>query len=239
MHFGILTENKKSQTMKKIALVLVMMVTGVVSAQNNPIPQVTVTGEGIVRVTPDMATITIGVNNQGNDANEVKKQNDETVDAVIKYLKKANIAKEDYQTQRVYLNRNYDYDKKKYYYVANQTITVKLKDLNKYDTLITGLTDVGVNNIQGVEFESSKQKEHEKEARRLAMLNAQQKAREYAEAVGQGIGQAYLINENAVQNYYPVRSMAMYEAKADAPRETLALGEIEIKANVNVSFYLK
>lgn len=224
--------------MKKIALVLVMLVTGAVSAQNNPVPLVSVTGEGTVKVTPDMATITIGVNNQGSDSEEVKRENDKAVDAILKYLKKSGIDAKDYQTQRVYLNRNYDYDKKKYYYMASQTITVKLRDLTKYDPLMAGLVESGVNNIQGVDFESSKQKEHEKEARRLAMLDAQQKATEYAQAIGQSIGQAYTISENNVQNY-PVMRTAMYEAKdASASRETLAVGEIEVKANVTVGFLL-
>ncbi|QEE50225.1 DUF541 domain-containing protein [Flavobacterium alkalisoli] len=227
--------------MKKIALVLVMMVAGAVNAQTgSQIPQVTVTGEGIIRVVPDMATITIGVNNQGNDSADVKKENDKAVDAVLKYLKKSGIDAKDYQTQRVYLNRNYDYDKKKYYYSASQTITVKLRDLTKYDALMGGLVESGVNNIQGVEFESSKQKEYETQARREAMLDAKKKAQEYVAALNQEMGPAIMINENATSSYVPMRSMAMYDkAESGGQRETMAAGEIEIKANVTVGFIIK
>ena len=49
----------------------------------------------------------------------------------------------------------------------------------------------------------------------------------------------YTISENNVQNY-PVMRTAMYEAKdASASGETLAVGEMEIKANVTASFLLK
>lgn len=223
--------------MKKFAIVLVMMVAGAANAQQAPTPQVTVQGEGIIKVTPDMATITIGVNNEGNDAKEVKKENDKATDAVIKYLKKSGIDAKDYQTERVYLNKSYDYDKKKYYYRASQTISVKLKDLSKYDELITGLTEVGVNNIQGVNFESSKQKEYEAQARREAMLDAQKKAKEYASALGQGIGSAIMINESG-SSYTPPLRMAMAEMDNSGSRETLAVGEIEVRAKVSVSFHL-
>ncbi|MUV04242.1 DUF541 domain-containing protein [Flavobacterium rakeshii] len=226
--------------MKKFAIVLVMMIAGAANAQQTPMPQVTVQGEGIIKVTPDMATITIGVNNEGNDAKEVKKENDKATDAVIKYLKKAGIDAKDYQTERVYLNRNYDYDKKKYYYKASQTISVKLKDLSKYDDLITGLTEAGVNNIQGVNFESSKQKEYEAQARREAMLDAQKKAKEYASALGQGIGSAIMINESGSSYTPPMRMAMAMNAEMDSmgSRETLAVGEIEVRAKVTVSFVL-
>lgn len=232
-----INQNKKISTMKKFAIVLVMMVAGAANAQQAPTPQVTVQGEGIIKVTPDMATITIGVNNEGNDAKEVKKENDKATDAVIKYLKKSGIDAKDYQTERVYLNKSYDYDKKKYYYRASQTISVKLKDLSKYDELITGLTEVGVNNIQGVNFESSKQKEYEAQARREAMLDAQKKAKEYASALGQGIGSAIMINESG-SSYTPPLRMAMAEMDNSGSRETLAVGEIEVRAKVSVSFHL-
>lgn len=227
--------------MKKFAIVLVMMIAGAANAQQTPIPQVTVQGEGIIKVKPDMATITIGVNNEGNDAKEVKKENDKATDAVIKYLKKAGIDAKDYQTERVYLNRNYDYDKKKYYYKASQTISVKLKDLSKYDDLITGLTEAGVNNIQGVNFESSKQKEYEAQARREAMLDAQKKAKEYASAIGQSIGAAMMINESGSSYTPPVRMAMAMSAEMDTmgSRETLAVGEIEVRAKVTVGFALK
>lgn len=227
--------------MKKFAIVLVMMIAGAANAQQTPIPQVTVQGEGIIKVKPDMATITIGVNNEGNDAKEVKKENDKATDAVIKYLKKAGIDAKDYQTERVYLNRNYDYDKKKYYYKASQTISVKLKDLSKYDDLITGLTEAGVNNIQGVNFESSEQKKYEVQARIEAMLDAKKKAEDYASAIGQSIGAAMMINESGSSYTPPVRMAMAMSAEMDTmgSRETLAVGEIEVRAKVTVGFALK
>lgn len=227
--------------MKKFAIVLVMMIAGAANAQQTPVPQVTVQGEGVIKVKPDMATITIGVNNEGNDAKEVKKENDKATDAVIKYLKKAGIDAKDHQTERVYLNRNYDYDKKKYYYKASQTISVKLKDLSKYDDLITGLTEAGVNNIQGVNFESSEQKKYEVQARIEAMLDAKKKAEDYASAIGQSIGAAMMINESGSSYTPPVRMAMAMSAEMDTmgSRETLAVGEIEVRAKVTVGFALK
>jgi uncharacterized protein YggE len=229
--------------MKKIALILVVLASGLASAQGvqqqNLQPQINVSGEGKVKVMPDQATIVIGVDNVGTNAAEVKKKNDEAIDAIIKYLKSIKLSEADYQTQRVNLSMN-DYDKKKARtYSASQTIQINLKDLSKYDALMMGVVDAGANNIQGIQFKTSKQAQYESEARVKAVQQAKGKANDYAGALGVKTGKAIVVTDNT-QTYYPVMQSARFkeEAFADMQKETLAIGEIEITANVNIIFSL-
>ncbi len=229
--------------MKKLVLILTLVTTSMM-AQNQvqePIPQISVSGEGKIKVAPDQAVITLGVENTGKDATEVKKKNDDTVDAIIKTIKKNGIAANDYQTQNVSLRKNYDYNQKKYNYVASQTITIHLKDLKKYDALMMSLVDAGVNTIQGVEFKSSKIEQYQSEARIKAMLDAKKKAEDYVSVLNQKVGKALQISDNSQVNYpRPVyKTYAVAEMADAAPNETLAIGEIEVTANVSVSFELK
>ena len=230
--------------MKKIVL-LFALVTATIQAQElKQVPQISVSGEGKMKVTPDEVVITVAVENIGKEAAEVKKKNDETVDKVLKLIKQRGIPTADYQTQRVNLYKNYDYNTKKYNYVANQTISIYLKDLSKYDKLMIDLVDSGINTIQGVEFKSSKIKEYESQARKKAMLDAKQKAEDYVSVlVGQKVGKALVISDNSYTNYpRPVfaemKTMAMADG-ASTPQETLAIGEIEIVSNISVSFVLQ
>lgn len=230
--------------MKKIVL-LFALVTATIQAQElRQVPQISVSGEGKMKVTPDEVVITVAVENTGKEAAEVKKKNDETVDKVLKLIKQRGIPTADYQTQRVNLYKNYDYSTKKYNYVANQTISIYLKDLSKYDKLMIDLVDSGINTIQGVEFKSSKIKEYESQTRKKAMLDAKQKAEDYVSVlVGQKVGKALVISDNSYTNYpRPVfaemKTMAMADG-ASTPQETLAIGEIEIVSNISVSFVLE
>lgn len=228
--------------MKKTILILMTVFAVSTQAQEiKQIPQINVAGEGKIKVTPDYAVISIGVENTGADAAEVKKKNDATVDAVIKYLKSLKLAPADYQTKQVYLSKSYDYTKKKNTFVASQQISVTLRDLSKYDTLMMGLVDTGINNIQGVEFKSTKLAQYESEARKAAVVDAKAKAQDYAAALGQKVGKAILVSDNSQTNY-PMPRMYAMEMKASAdsgmPRETLAVGEIEILSNVTISFIL-
>lgn len=230
--------------MKNLVVTLLMLVSVMTFAQDQKqqVPQINVSGEGKIKVTPDQGIISLGVENTGKDAAEVKKANDIIIEKILKFIKQNNIPQSDFQTTNVSLYKNYDYEKKKYNYVANQTITVTLKDLKKYDGFMMGITDTGVTNINGVEFKSSKMEMYETEARKKAMLNAKQKALDYVSVLNQKVGKAILITDNS-QAYYPqpmfkgaMRAEAM---DASTPRETLAIGEIEITSNVQVAFILE
>lgn len=229
--------------MKKALLILaVLFMTISYSQEQKQIPSINVSGEGKVKVAPDQASISISIETKGSKAEDVKQQNDKKMDAILKFIKNSNIAKEDYQTQRVSLNPNYDYEKKKYSYIATQTLQILLKDLSKYDVLMEGLVDQGINRIDNVEFKSSKMKELQSDARKLAVKDAKAKAEDFVSVLGQKVGKALLISDNS-QSY--VSQPRMYAMKSSmvmdesVPRETLAIGEIEIKANVSVSFILE
>lgn len=230
--------------MKKILLAVLVMAGTLANAQTvvkeNTQSQISVSGEGRVMVTPDEARITIGVENSGADATEVKKKNDATVDAVIKYLKSVKLPEKDYQTQRVYLNRSRDYKTQKYTYVATQTISIHLKDLTKYNSIMEGLVEAGINTIQGVEFMTSKKAQYESEARVKAVQEARKKAEDYAGALGQKLGKAIFVTDNTQTYYPPVMRTAMYDKSGmeSAQSETLAIGEITITANVTINFAL-
>jgi uncharacterized protein YggE len=228
--------------MKKLVLFLtIMFMTMSYGQETKQIPQINVNGEGKVKVAPDQVCISATVETKGNNAKDVKKQNDEKMDAVLKFIKKMNVPTADYKTKQVSLNPQYDYEKKKTSYNATQTVEIVLKDLSKYDELMEGLVQQGINRLDKVSFESSKLVQLESEARKLAMKDAKSKAEDYVSVLGQKVGKAFVISDNS-QVYHPqpmYASMRMKEsADAGASNETLAIGEIEVTANVSVSFIL-
>lgn len=229
--------------MKKSILFVICLFTVMAHSQEiKPIPQVNVSGEGKIKVVPDQVTILATVETKGTNAKEVKKQNDQQMEAVLKLVKNMNLAPADYKTKRVSLNPQYDYEKKKHTYNATQTIEILLRDLSKYDELMEGLVDQGVNRIDNVTFQSSKLAQYQSEARKQAMKDAKMKAEDYVSVLGQKVGAGFTITDNS-QTYYPqpVYAMKSMSVESDnaAPRQTMAVGEIEIVANVSVSFKLE
>ncbi|MCP9199866.1 SIMPL domain-containing protein [Gramella sp. GC03-9] len=226
--------------MKKFMLLFVVLLSVPVMAQNSQNPSVSVSGEGIIKIVPDQVLIKSRIEHEGPSATSVKKQNDEIVNKIINYLKAEGIDEKDFQTNYVNLNKRYDYNEKTYTYIANQSITIKLKDIGNYERIMKGLLENGLNRIDGIQFLSSEIEKYEQEARRLAVLDAQNKAKQLASPLGQEIGKAISISEmdyNNVQPLYRMEEMAdMSMAKTD--EQTIAPGEMELKIRVNVSFEL-
>ncbi|WP_333693792.1 SIMPL domain-containing protein [Flavobacterium sp.] len=227
--------------MKTRVLILVALLSTSLWAQDGKlIPQVTVMGEGKIKTVPDLAVLSFGITHTGKEANEVKKANDQALDKVIKFIKKFGIATTDFQTTQVSLNKNYQYDTKKYTYQATQNLTLTLKDISKYDALVMGLMDNGINTIHQVEFKSTQIEILKSNARKLAIQDAKKKAEDFAGVLNQKIGKALSISDNS-QPIYPVmmkRTYANPMLESDAATETLAIGEIEISISVTVSFHL-
>jgi uncharacterized protein YggE len=225
--------------MKNSRTLLILLISTIMTAQNIPQPTVDVTGEGIVSVVPDEVTISVRVENTGNEVKPLKTKNDQIVNDVLQTIKRMGIEDKNVQTEYVRLSKNYQHNTKTYNYSANQTISIYLKDLQKYEALMDGLMASGINRIDGISFSSSKEMELKSQARIKAVENAVMKAKEYAGVLNQTIGKAVSISEfqNSIAPQPMFKAMAM-QSDNQGEKQTLAPGEIEIRTSVSVRFVL-
>lgn len=225
--------------MKKIFLVLALIAsTSFAFSQEKPL--VHVNGEHTIMVTPDEAEVNFTVLTNHKNLQEAKKINDAIMSKVIAYLRSQKIAEKDIRTTRVSLNpyNEYEKDKPVPMFRASQSVSFQVTDLDKLAVLLSGLVEQGVNNIQNVEFKSSRIAQLQNEARSKAVADARQKAGILAEAAGLTLGAAYTIHDNTSSNN--PRPMAMYKMEASMAdsESAIANGEIEVTSRVNISFLL-
>ena len=231
--------------MKKLVVVLLLFVAVAQAQETKQMPQITVTGEGKLKVIPDEAFITLAVENNGKEALEVKKKNDEQVAQVLQVIKRFGIAPTDFQTQQVSLYKNYDEASKKQSYLAHQTLTIHLKNLSQYDALLLEVMEAGINSIQGVEFKASQLKVYESQVRKNAMVAAKQKAMDFvSELPGQKVGKALVVLDSSFTQFpravfSEMKTYAMAADGIEVSEETLAIGSLEINVTVTVTFALE
>ncbi len=225
--------------MKTLSTLLILLISTIMMGQNNLPPTVDVTGEGIIKVVPDEVTVKVRVENTGRNAKELKSLNDRIVNDVLATAKQKGIEAKDIRTEYVRLSKNYEYNTKTYNYAANQSISIKVRDLKNYESLMDGLMESGINRIDGISFSSSDKLALESQARKKAVENAKIKAQEYSGVLNQTIGKAVSISEfSQVNSPQPMfRAMAMVSDSSEG-QQTLAPGEMEIRVSVNVSFLL-
>lgn len=227
--------------MKKILFIATAIIASATTQAQNTIqePVIVVSGEGNVKIKPDEAVLTIGSEIKGKDAASVKLENDKVISKMIAFLKKNKIEDKDFQSQNISLNRQYDYETKTEYFQATQILTVQLKDLSKYETIMFGLIEAGANTIHGVEFKSSKTASYETEARTKAVENAKNKATDYGKALNQPVGQAVYLSEFSQVVNPRIYTMEAKMMSADASNgQTAAPGEITITSNITVHYQL-
>lgn len=221
--------------MKKVLILVLVFGWNLVSAQN----LVTVTGEGLVKVMPDRAVIKVRVENQGTSAKEVQTLNNQSVDAVLKSLKSLKLDAKYISTEMINLNKNYNYETKEYFYVANQAIVIFLEDLKMYEPVMNKLLDSGVNRIDDVNFLSSDMEKLMSASRKKAMENAKKKALDYVEVLGQKLGKAKTISETEIHRPRPMYDTMLMKGASQESQQTIAVGEMEIRTQVNVAFELE
>lgn len=230
--------------MKNLFLLVAFLSLGTMSfAQNNQsnVPLITVTGESTVKVKPDEVTINFGVETRNIDAKVAKKENDMLMSDILKFLEIQNIDPKNIQTDYIRLNSVYNHEKgKQEGFVATQMVKLKITDLSKYEAISSGILERGINQIDNLEFSTSKLEAHKEEARKLAISSAKEKASSLASEINQSIGKAYYIVEDSSPvvpylRYGAMKAMDMQESAGP----TIAPGEIEIKGHITVSFILK
>lgn len=205
-------------------------------------PALNLSASGEVRVAPDMATITFGVQTEAPTARAAMADNARRMQEVFAALSRAGIADRDIQTAGLNLSAQYDYvenqpPRLRGYQASNQ-VTVIINDLTKVGTTADAVVGAGVNQINGIAFGLKDPKAAEDQARILAVRALQDKARLYAQALGVELGGIRSLNEGGYtpQPPMPVYAMARMES-ADASTP-VAAGEMTVRIDITGTYDL-
>ncbi|WP_034557679.1 SIMPL domain-containing protein [Capnocytophaga sp. oral taxon 332] len=226
--------------MKRLFILLSLASTMTTVAQN-VVPTVSVVGEASINVEPTIVNISLSVEREGTDVKLLRQKNGESIAKVIQAINEQEIPLENFKTDYVSLQKQYDYNTKTYKYRISQDIKIKLTDLSKYETLMDKLFEAGVNQIDGISFDITEVERAKitQDARIAALDNARKKALLYAITLEQNIGKALTIKEVGVQDEEPVVFRMKEAAALGSPsKQTLAPGNISIEASIMVTFEL-
>jgi uncharacterized protein YggE len=205
------------------------------------VPQVIVTGEGVVKATPDRAWVTIGAESRSKVSTEAQQRNADAMTAIQQKLSGLGIPKDAIRTTAIDLQMEFDYTDGKQIprgYVARNTIEVRVDDMAALGKILDAVVTSGATMIHGVRFDVKAREQLEAAALAAAVKEARGKAQAIAAAAGQSIDRVLRIEEQFVgRSPEPMnRGFAMAKAEAATP---VAPGEIEIRMMVRLSASLR
>ncbi len=199
-----------------------------------------VTGEGKVTVTPDIATLRLGIAAQAATVAEAQSQATEAMTRVKDALIDNGVAEKDIQTQyfSIYQVTKWDWEREEEvvigYRVTNM-VTAKIRDIDKAGTIIDAVAEAGgdLTRIDGISFSVDDPSAYYEEAREKAMADAQAKAEQLAELAGITLGKPTYISEWIS---YPVSSREIYYGEAVSAPTPISPGELELTISVQVAY---
>jgi len=221
---------------------------------------ISVSGNHKIKVSPDIAYISIGVQTFSKEPAAAQKENKTKMDKVFKKLEALKIKKEDIKTIDYNISPRYEWqniEKKNpdgtittkgesilIGYDVNNIIQVTIRNLDIVGNVIDMTVDEGINKANSIYFGLSDEKKNEKylEALKKAVENAKAKAQTMADVFGIKLGKPFSISESGSYMPEPVMYRGYSEKAMDSaagavePTTPISAGEMEISSTVNVVY---
>jgi uncharacterized protein len=208
---------------------------------HNPLG-INVFGSTLIRVEPDLASLSFAVSHLAQHPNEAFREAQTLAQKVRSYLAQAGIS--DVGSSRISLHeeRRYVNGESRFAgYSARVAFNVLLRDLDRVEEILSGIVDAGANEINSVEFQTSRLKELRAEARQRAVRAAYEKANIYCEATQVKLGGVLHIedvNPDLLRGYegHVVREVSPDD---EGPLQAIDPGSIMVKAAVMICFQIE
>jgi hypothetical protein len=230
---------------------------GGVSATNT----ISVSGDADVYASPDIANISFTVRESDLKVATAQSKVTTKVAAALASVRKLGVDEKDIKTENYSSYPKYEWQAGKQIvcpatasycppapgrqvivgYEVSQSVTVKVRNIDSVNTVVQGLADAGVTEMQGPNFAIDKQDDLQADARKQAIQKAQAKAEVLAKDLGVTLVRIVSFSENSGGPMYYAKAMMETAAvgMGGAPAPELPAGQTKITSNVTVTYEIR
>ena len=228
------------RTVMSIVLVLAATAALAQPPESANAPNVVVTsGEAVVRQAPDRAFVTISVEARARSPRDAQRQNAEAMTAVQQRLATARVAKDAIRTLGYDLEQEFDFIQGRRVpreFVARNAIEVRVDEIARVGELLDVAVQGGATSVGGVRFDLQDREKVEREALRLAVVDARSRAEAAVAGAGRTIDRIIKIEDSRESGIVPPPRPMMMMKSADATETTpVEPGLVEIRARVTLT----
>ena len=206
-----------------------------------------VTGSGRVSVTPDIATLRIGVETSDETVGAAMSEAAASMQAVIDSLTVAGVAEDDIQTLTFNVSPRYEWNdtlrrSEMVGFTVTNTVRATVRALDTIADVIDGAVNAGGDNarVDGLSFDIDDSIEAEREARELAMHIALSHATQLASLAEVELGEPFYVSESGAAPFSQDTPEMMRTTSAFADEEMastpILAGENEVVIHVRVGY---
>jgi uncharacterized protein len=203
---------------------------------------ISVTGVGRVAAMPDLLVLSLAVETQAVTISEALAENNKQVAAVLSVLKDHGVQERDIQTTHLSIDPvappQDPHDRhtlKIVGYRARNGLSAKLRDIQRAGVVIDAAVQAAGDaiRIEGVSFSFAEPASLVSAARKRAIEDAKDRARQLTDGLGVGLGNVLSISESDSSGAPTIREFRSFEFAAPTP---FLSGESEVSLQVTVSY---
>jgi uncharacterized protein len=206
-------------------------------------PTIVTTGESTVSRAPDVAFMTLAVETRARNPREAQKLNADAMGGVQKQLADAGIPKSAQRTLGLSLEQEFDNQNGRRTargFVARNTLEVRIDDPARAGELADAVVQGGATSLNGIRFDLKDRAAAERDALRLAVADARQRADAAAAGAGRNVDRVLKIEDSRPDTIVSPRVFAMRAEAAGGQQPTaVEPGLIEIRARVTLTVLMK
>jgi uncharacterized protein len=203
---------------------------------------ITVSGSAQRQVQPDIARITVAVEQRGMELDALRRQVNETVQRLLQALQPLRIAERDVDSSAISIRPEFSFERAGVRrfdgYVLTRQIQITLRKLADLGTVIERSLDAGANQISQPVFDHSDRSGIERSVLALAASDARANAIATAKGVDMMVGDTlklFVTNESPIPRMATMRVAAM---DAGAAESSYQPGSLSFQVTVNAEFEL-
>lgn len=241
---------KKALELGIVFLMTATVISGIftktVLAAEEKTKTIEVNGKGIVSVSPDLATLYLGVETVAPTAEGAQAENAKIVANAINELKKIGIAESNIKTSQYTVYPDYKYhdstgERTVTGYRANYDFQVKTKEINSVGKILDTAIKAGVSSNHNISYSVENPKPYYAQALKLAVNHSKENANVIAGALGVTLGSAVNVTEQSSGNSYYRTEAASSKMMDGAGANTSGMAElyydtIEITAAITATY---
>ena len=205
---------------------------------------ISVSGQGIVQGSPDVATISLGVSSLANTVGEARTQAAASLTAMIDSMKANGVEDDDVQTTQLNIQPEYDYTDGRQIltgFRVTNAVNAKLREIDRTGEVVDEAVEAGGDNttINGITFSIDDPEELKRQAREAAVADARARAETLAQASGVTLGDPVTISETSFAQpmYYSGAEIAADTgAGAPVPATPIEAGELDVVVDVSITW---
>lgn len=227
-----------------VAVISFFSMPSALALADTPTPKLEVSGDAEVFVKPDAMNVVVGVSTFGSDHKVAMGENARVMTKVLRAAKALGIDAAKLKTQRIRLidlrgNRS-SYDRKGQKFQAENTLHVRVDELDLVPNLIGELIATGANRVVSISPIVNPDRARQKQLRAQAVANAKEVAGDYVSAAGVSLGKVLRISVSStrpiVERSFAAARAAPSGGGAPVPVEP---GLVRVSQRVNIVWALE